>query len=116
MSVTQKTAVNFSIDQGADFTKNFTITTDGSTAYDISGLTLQAQMRKSYDSSSAAATFTASVVTGSSGIYKLVLSNSTSASISAGRYVYDVELILADSTIEKVHYGIVTVNPEATKV
>ena len=116
MAVTQKTAVNFSIDQGADFSKNFTITTDGSTAYDISDLTLQAQMRKSYDSSSAAATFTASVVTGSSGIYKLVLSNSTSASISAGRYVYDVELILADSTIEKVHYGIVTVNPEATKV
>ena len=116
MSVTQKTAVNFSIDQGADFTKNFTITTDGSTAYDISGLTLQAQMRKSYDSSSAAATFTASVVTGSSGIYKLVLSNSTTADITAGRYVYDVELILADSTIEKVNYGIITVNPEATKV
>jgi len=116
MAVTQKTAVNFSIDQGADFSKNFTVTTDGSTTYDISDLTLQAQMRKSYDSSSAAATFTASVVTGSSGIYKLVLSNSTSASISAGRYVYDVELILADSTIEKVHYGIVTVNPEATKV
>ena len=35
-----------------------------------------------------------SVVTGSSGIYKLVLSNSTTADITAGRYVYDVELIL----------------------
>ena len=116
MAVTQKTAINFSIDQGADFSKNFTVTTDGSTAYDISDLTLQAQMRKPYDSSSATATFTASVVTGSSGIYKLVLSNSTTADITAGRYVYDVELILADSTIEKVHYGIVTVNPEATKV
>ena len=50
-------------------------------------------MRKSYDSSSA---IYASVVTGSSGIYKLVLSNSTTADITAGRYVYDVELILAD--------------------
>ena len=40
MAVTQKTAVNFSIDQGADFSKNFTVTTDGSTAYDISDLTL----------------------------------------------------------------------------
>ena len=116
MAVTVKTAENFSIDQGADLSKEFTVTTDGSTAYDISGLTLQAQMRKGYDSSSATATFTASVVTGSSGIYKLVLSNSTTADISAGRYVYDVELILADSTIEKVHYGIITVNPEATKV
>ena len=116
MAVTQKTAENFSIDQGADFSKNFTVTTDGSTAYDISDLTLQAQMRKSFDSSSATATFTATVVTGSSGIYKLVLSNSTTASITAGQYVYDVELILADSTIEKVHHGLVTVHPEATKI
>lgn len=116
MAVTQKTAENFGLDQGATFSKNFTVTTDGSTAYDISDLTLQAQMRKSYDSSSATATFTATVVTGSSGIYKLVLSNSTTASITSGRYVYDVELILADSTIEKVHHGIITVHPEATKI
>jgi len=116
MAVTQKTAVNFSIDQGADFSKTFTVTTDGTTAYDISGLTLQAQMRKSYDSSSATATFTATVVSGSDGTYKLTLSNSTTADITSGRYVYDVELILADSTIEKVHYGLITVHPEATKI
>ena len=53
MAVTQKTAENFGLDQGATFSKNFTVTTDGSTAYDISDLTLQAQMRKSFDSSSA---------------------------------------------------------------
>ena len=68
MAVTQKTALNFAMDQGADFSKNFTVTTDGSTAYDISGLTLQAQMRKGYDSTTVTATFAASVVTGSSGI------------------------------------------------
>lgn len=116
MAVTQKTAENFSIDQGADFSRTLTVTTDGSTAYDISGLTLQAQMRKSYDSSSATATFTTTVVSGSDGTYKLTLSNSTTADITSGRYVYDVELILADSTIEKVHYGIITVHPEATKI
>ena len=115
MAVTQKTAENFGLDQGATFSKNFTITTDGSTAYDITGLTLKAQMRKSFDSSSAT-TFTASVVTGSSGIYKLVLSETTTASIASGRYVYDVELTLSDSTVEKVHYGVVTVHPEVTKI
>ena len=115
MAVTQKTAENFGLDQGATFSKNFTVTTDGSTAYDISGLTLQAQMRKSFDSSSAT-TFTASVVTGSSGIYKLVLSETTTASIEAGRYVYDVMMTLADSTIEVVHKGILTVNPRVTQL
>jgi len=116
MAVTQKTAENFGLDQGATFSKNFTVTTDGSTAYDISGLTLQAQMRKSFDSSTVAATFTASVVTGASGIYKLVLTEPVTQGISSGRYVYDVELILSDSTIEKVHYGVVTVHPEVTKI
>ena len=116
MAVTQKTAENFSIDQGADFSRTLTVTTDGSTAYDLSGLSLQAQMRKGYDSSSATATFTASLVSATDGTYKLTLSNSTTASITAGRYVYDVELILSGSTIEKVHFGIITVNPEATKI
>ena len=35
--------------------------------------------------------------------------------IDAGRYVYDVMITLADSTIEVVHSGIITVNPRATK-
>ncbi len=116
MATTQKTAVNFSIDQGATFSKNFTVTTDGSTAYDISDLVLQAEMRQSYDSSSASATFTCTLVTATSGIYKLTLSEPTTTQITPGRYVYDVELILADSTIEKVHYGVITVHPEVTKL
>ena len=39
MAVTQNTSINLVVDQGADFSKNLTVTTDGSTAYDISGLT-----------------------------------------------------------------------------
>ena len=115
MATTARTAENFSIDQGADFSRTLTVTTDGTTAYDISGLTLQGQMRKSYDSSSASATFITSIVSGSDGTYKIQLRSDTTTSLDAGRYVYDVEVSLSDSTIEKVHYGIVTVNAEATK-
>jgi hypothetical protein len=111
MAVTVKTAENFSIDQGADFSRTLTVTTDGTTAYDISGLTLQAQMRKSFASTSAT-TFTCTIVSGTAGLTDVV----TAALDGDTRYVYDVELILADSTIEKVHHGIITVNAEATKV
>ena len=45
MATTQKTVVNLTIDQGATFSKTLTVTTDGTTTYNISGLTLQAQMR-----------------------------------------------------------------------
>ena len=116
MATTQKTIVNLTIDQGATFSKTLTVTTDGTTTYNISGLTLQAQLRKSYDSSSASATFTCTIVDGAAGSYKLVLSAADTTALAAGRYIYDVELILADSTYDKVHAGQATVLPEATKI
>ena len=39
MAVTQNTSINLVVDQGADFSGNLTVTTDGSTAYDISSRT-----------------------------------------------------------------------------
>ena len=115
MATTARTAENFSIDQGADFSRTLTVTTDGSTAFDISGRTFTGQMRKSFTSDSSSATFTISIVSGSDGTYKIQLDNDTTTSLDDGRYVYDIEILLADSTVEKVHYGIITVNPQATK-
>ena len=116
MAVTQSTSINLVVDQGTDFSKNLTVTTDGYTAYDISGRTFNGQIRPSYDSSTLTATFTISIVTAASGIYKLQLADTVTKNISAGRYVYDIMITLADSTIEIVHKGIVTVNPRVTQL
>ena len=83
---------------------------------DISGLTFNGQIRPSYDSSTLTATFTISIVTAASGIYKLQLADTVTKDISSGRYVYDVMMTLADSTIEVVHKGILTVNPRVTQL
>ena len=56
-----------------------------------------------------------SIVSGTAGTYKIQLSNSDTTSLDDGRYVYDIEINLNDSTVEKVHYGIITVHPQATK-
>ena len=116
MAVTQNTSINLVVDQGTDFSKNLTVTTDGSTAYDISSRTFRAQMRPSYSSSTLTAEFTTAIVTASSGIYKLSLTDTQTKAIDAGRYVYDVMITLADSTIEVVHKGILTVNPRVTQL
>ena len=50
------------------------------------------------------------------GIYKLQLTDTVTKNISAGRYVYDVMITLADSTVEVVQKGIVTVNPRVTQL
>ena len=112
---TQKTATNITIDQGSTFSQEFTVTTNGTTAVDITGMTVGAQLRKSYDSSTATATFTTELVTPTSGIYRLKLTSTETAAIASGRYVWDAELTLNDSTLERVHGGIATVTPEVTK-
>ena len=112
---TQKTATNITIDQGSTFSQEFTVTTNGTTAVDITGMTVGAQLRKSYDSSTATATFTTQLVTPTSGIYRLKLTSTETAAIASGRYVWDAELTLNDSTLERVHGGIATVTHEVTK-
>ena len=115
MAVTQNTSINLVVDQGADFSKNLTVFFERKTAYDISSRTFRAHMRPSYSSSTLTAEFTTAIVTATSGIYKLSLTDTQTKAISSGRYVYDVMITLADSTIEVVHSGIITVNPRATK-
>ena len=115
MAVTQNTSINLVVDQGADFSKNLTVTTDGSTAYDISGLTFNGQVRPSYDSSTLTATFTISIVTAASGIYKLQLTDTVTKNISAGRYVYDVKLTTSGGTVTKAVEGAALVRAGVTR-
>ena len=43
---TQKTAKNITIDQGSTYSEEFTVTSDGDTAVNITGMTVAAQIRK----------------------------------------------------------------------
>ena len=111
------TVQNIVINQNADYSKQFTAKDDTGTVIDLTGKTVSAKLRKSYGSSTATA-FTVATVSATAGTFTLALTDVQDAygTLDRGRYVYDVELILADSTIEKAHYGVVTVHPEATKV
>ena len=106
---------NLFVDQGIDFSISIALTDSTNSALNLTGSSFLAQIRKSHGSSTVKGTFTASH-DGTGGNLTLSLTDVQTAAIEAGRYVYDVELILADSTIEKVHYGIITVHPEATKI
>ena len=106
---------NLTMDQGATFSTVITVYQDDN-ILDLTGHTAAAQIRKSY-SSSTSTSFTASIDdTPSTGKITLSLTSTQTAALEEGRYVYDVELILADSTYDKVHSGIATILPEATKI
>ena len=107
---------NLLIYQGSDFIIDFTIENDNGTVFNLTGYTVACKIKKHYTSSTSTTVTAAILSPATSGQIQLSLTNGQTAAMKSGRYVYDVELILADSTIEKVHYGIITVNPEATKV
>jgi hypothetical protein len=104
---------NLVIDQGATFSTDLYLTdTDGGPLV-LTGYTAASQIRKWYTSVNATASFTTFINTGSSFITLSLTANSTNQ-ISAGRYVYDVE-ITNGSTVSRVVEGIVTVTPQVTR-
>ena len=106
---------NLVIDQGSDFALDLVIKQSGS-ALDLTNYTGRAQLRTSVDASSASATFTVTKTNASGGALKMELGASTSTSLSAGQYVYDLEIFTSgDSVVKRILQGDVTITPEVTR-
>ena len=109
----QKQTVNLVIDQGCTFEKVITAQNSTSGNVTISTGTSAAKMRQSYHSSNNIHSLTTSV-TGSN--VTISLTATQTASVPAGKYVYDIEFTQSDTTTkERVAEGIITVSSEATK-
>lgn len=107
--------VNLSIDQGSTFATTFNLTNeDTGEILDLSTYTAVGQIRKHYTSSNAT-TFVCTVNT-SAGVLTASLTANTTKAMTAGRYVYDIEVTeSASGAVSRVVEGIVTVNPEVTR-
>ena len=106
------TKANLVIDQGATFSTDLTLTDENGDALNLNGYSSNSQLRKWYTSSNSVA-FSTSVNT-ATGVITLSLTSDQTANISAGRYVYDVE-ISNGTTISRVVEGIITVTPNVTR-
>lgn len=107
------TKANLVIDQGSTFSTDLSLRDDNGDMIDLVGYTANSQIRKWYTSTNASATFT-SLINVESGVISLTLSANQTANLTAGRYVYDVE-INDGTTISRIVEGIVTVTPEVTR-
>jgi hypothetical protein len=102
---------NLYIDQGADFSAEIGIFDDFNTPWDLNGYTGAAKIKKSY-SSSTSTPF--NVTVNSAGTVTLALTSTNTASLSEGRYLYDVVITSAAGTKTRVIEGLVTINPGVT--
>lgn len=103
------------IDQGSDFVTEITLQNDDGTPMSLVGFSIYSQFRKSYGSTVGYA-FNAQISDAAEGKFKLSLSGVTSSSIRPGRYLYDVEISNSVPSKSRVLEGIITINPEITKI
>jgi len=108
--------LNQEIDQGSTFSKQITVyETDGSTIQNLTGYTAASQIRKNY-TSTAYTTILATIQTpATNGVIVMSLTAVQTAALKSGRYVYDLQITAADTTVTRVIEGIITIKPEVTK-
>lgn len=106
------------LEQGASFNTSITLDDVSGEAFNLFNYTASSQMRKSYYSSNAAATFVVSTGNDPSlGTITLSLDSANTANIYPGRYVYDVYVTtLSGDGRVRVLEGIINVTPQVTKI
>jgi len=104
---------NLIIDQGTDYSTSINLTDADGNVINLSGYTANSQIRKTYSSSNSVA-FTTSL-DAANGVITLSLTDSQTANLVAGRYVYDVIVNATNSVTSRILEGIVTVTPRVTR-
>ena len=110
--------LNIVIEQGATFQRVFTWTISAA-AVNLTGYTARMQVRADYDTdpivSLTSATGGGITLGGSAGTITVLISATVTAALTAGTYIYDLELESADGTVTRLLKGQATVDPEVTK-
>ena len=109
--------LNLVVQQGATFTQQITLkASDGSSIPDIIDADLRGQIRTTYDAASVTASFSFNWVDHAEGIANMVIEANVTNLMSAGNYVYDVELFwTVEGTVWRILEGKLKVTPEVTK-
>ena len=105
---------NIYIDQGTDFSITVDVTDSAGEILELSGYTATAQMRRTYTSSTVAATFDTSIAE-LAGQVTISLTDTVTAGLEGGRYVYDLNIESSAGQKTRVIEGQAIVTPGVTR-
>lgn len=106
----------YRIEQGSTYRLALLIRDSDESPLDVSNVTFHAQVRRSYNASSAMITFTSEDIDAANGRVDLVATDEATAAATAGEgFVWDCEMHFADGTVRRILEGTATVTAEATK-
>jgi len=100
---------NLVVYQGSDFQNTFFVTNDNGSQFDLTGFTGECLIKKHYSSSSSTTMQVNINPPENSGSVTIALTNSVTAAMTPGRYVYDVVLTDSSGIKSRVLEGILTV-------
>lgn len=106
--------VELTIDQGATFNTVINVNDGTGSPQNLVGYSARSQMRRSHYTSSYKE-FQVSVSTPALGEITMSMSAANTANLTAGRYVYDVEIDDGAGEVTRIFEGIITVLPNATR-
>lgn len=104
---------NIFIDQGSTYSTQLSLTDANGSAVNLANYTGAAQLRKHFTSNNAISFGV--TLSPSLGTVTLALTANATSQLSAGRYVYDVELTDSEGRISRIVEGIATVSPNVTR-
>jgi len=106
---------NIVIEQGFDFDTTFQLEdTTTNTLLNLTGYSMDAQLRKTYSSSSSVS-FASTITSVTGGSVQISLTSSETADLKPGRYVYDVKLTTSGGTVTKAVEGAALVRAGVTR-
>lgn len=106
---------NIVIEQGFDFDTTFQLEdTTTNALLNLTGYTMDAQLRKTYSSSSSVS-FGSTVTSATGGTIQISLTSSQTSDLKPGRYVYDVKLTTSGGTVTKAVEGAALVRAGVTR-
>ena len=107
------------IDQGATLRESFTYKDSDNAVVDLTGYTARCQVRSKYSSATTVLNLTSQAgtltITANTGTIAFNVSASTTAALTPGNYVWDLELVDAGGIVTRLVGGTCTVTPEVTR-
>jgi hypothetical protein len=113
---------NITCQQGATFQRQLTWTDPARDAYNLTGYTARMQVRSNVTSNTIIATLSTTAgntgtitLGGTAGTVDLLISATNTAALTAGQYVYDLELVSGGGVVTRLLEGNFKVTAEVTR-
>lgn len=106
--------VNLYVEAGATFSREITYTNPDGSVFDLTGYTAELQVRETAKSATAVITMNPTLNT-VSGKVSFTLTALQTATLTADKYVWAIELTHTDGTVLRFVEGDITVSPEVVR-